>query len=48
MSCSEGRWCTRADAMLGLEGIHVGSVTATAAGLVLGVEIGDTVSGCPG
>jgi hypothetical protein len=26
MSCSEGRWCTRADALLGVEGIRVCSV----------------------
>jgi hypothetical protein len=40
MSCSHGRWCTRADTLLGAEGIHISSVTATEAGLVLGVETG--------
>jgi transposase len=47
MSCSGGHWCTRADALLGVEGIHVSSVTATTTCLLLGVETGDTVSGCP-
>ena len=47
MSCSDGRWCTRADALLGVEGIHVSSVTATGRGLVLGVETGEDVTGCP-
>lgn len=47
MSCSDGRWCTRADALLGVEGIHVSSVTATGRGRVLGVETGDDLSGCP-
>jgi hypothetical protein len=47
MSCSGGRWCTRADALLGVEGIHISSVTETANGLVLHVEIGETLSGCP-
>jgi transposase len=37
----------RADALLGVEGIHISSVTATAAGLVLGVETGEDVAGCP-
>ncbi|MGO4493203.1 transposase family protein [Arthrobacter sp. 2YAF22_2] len=47
MSCSHGRWCTRADALLGVEGVHLSSVTATAAGLVLGVETGEDLTGCP-
>ncbi|RNL59930.1 transposase, partial [Arthrobacter oryzae] len=47
MSCSDGRWCTRADALLGVEGIHVSTVMTTAAGLVLGVETGEEVAGCP-
>jgi transposase len=47
MSCSGGRWCTRADALLGVEGIHIRSVTTTANGLVLRVETGETLSGCP-
>ncbi|MDQ0673463.1 hypothetical protein QFZ36_001024 [Pseudarthrobacter siccitolerans] len=40
-SCSGGRWCTRADTLLLVEGIHLRSVTATEAGMVLGVETGD-------
>jgi hypothetical protein len=47
MSCSGGRWCTRADALLGVEGIHIRSVTTTANGLVLHAETGETLSGCP-
>jgi transposase len=47
MSCSGGRWCTRADALLGAEGIHVSTVTATVTGLVLGVETGGELAGCP-
>ncbi|WP_444964457.1 ISL3 family transposase [Pseudarthrobacter sulfonivorans] len=47
MSCSAGRWCMRADALLGVEGVHVSSVTATRTGLVLGVETGVDLAGCP-
>ncbi|MDI3243211.1 hypothetical protein QK292_16800 [Arthrobacter sp. AL08] len=47
MSCSHGRWRTRADELFGVEGIHVSSVTATATGLVLRTETGDEVAGCP-
>jgi hypothetical protein len=47
MSCSRGQWCTRADTLLGVEGIHISSVTATGAALVLGVETGEDVTGCP-
>jgi hypothetical protein len=46
MSCSDGRWCARADALLSVEGIHVCSVTATGRGLVLGVETSEDVTGC--
>ncbi|MFF2243294.1 hypothetical protein ACFVTM_03830 [Arthrobacter sp. NPDC058130] len=42
MSCSDGRSCTRADALLGVEGIHFSSVAATAASLVLHTETGET------
>jgi transposase len=35
------------DALLGVEGIHVCSVTAAGTGLVLHVETAETVSGCP-
>ncbi|MFJ5975634.1 ISL3 family transposase [Pseudarthrobacter oxydans] len=47
MSCSHGHWCTRADALLGVEGIHVTAVTATASGLVLHVETGHDLASCP-
>ena len=47
MSCSDGLRCTRADALLGVEGVHVSSVTATPGGLVLGVETGEDITGCP-
>src|SRR6478752_197472 len=46
-SCPGGRWCERADALLGVEGIHVCSVTEAGTGLVLHVETAETVSGCP-
>ena len=48
MSCSHGRWCTRADALLGFEGIHVCAGTETASGLVLRVETDADLAGCPG
>ncbi|MET3722080.1 MULTISPECIES: transposase family protein [unclassified Arthrobacter] len=47
MSCSGGRWCSRADALLGVEGIHISSVTASTAALVRRVETGEDVTGCP-
>ena len=47
MSSSDGRWCTRADAMLGVEGVHVSSVAATATGLVLRTETEEDIAGCP-
>lgn len=47
MSCSHGRWCTRADPLLGVEGILVRDVRATALGLVLHVETGEDLAGCP-
>lgn len=37
----------REDALFSIEGIHVSSVTTTGAGLLLRVETGETVSGCP-
>jgi transposase len=46
-SCPGGRWCERADALLGVEGIHVCAVTAAGTGLVLHVETAESVSGCP-
>src|SRR6185312_14383326 len=46
-SCTGGRRCERADAMLGLEGLHVVSVTEAAAFLVLHVESDQVVAGCP-
>ncbi len=48
MSCSHGQWCTRADALFGVEGVHVSAVTTTASGLVLHVETADDLAGCPG
>lgn len=36
-----------ADALFDVEGIHISSVTATGRGLVLGVETGEDVTGCP-
>jgi hypothetical protein len=35
MSGSRGRWCTRADSLFGVEGIHVSSVVATGTSLHL-------------
>ncbi len=37
----------RADALLGVDGVHVSSVTATGTGLLLGVETGVDLAGCP-
>jgi transposase len=47
MSCSDGRWCTRADALPGVEGLHVNSVTGTGTGLVLRIETGGELVGFP-
>ncbi|WP_298251767.1 ISL3 family transposase [uncultured Arthrobacter sp.] len=47
MSCSGDRWCARADTMLGVASIHLTTVTTTPTALVLGVETGDTIAGCP-
>ncbi|QYF89904.1 transposase family protein [Arthrobacter sp. PAMC25284] len=47
MSCSDGRWCTRADVLLGVEGIHVSSVTTSGTGLVRRTETGEDIIGCP-
>lgn len=46
-SCSGGRWCERADTLLGVPGVHVTSVTEAATGLILHVETEQTISGCP-
>ena len=47
-TCSPGgRWCEQADALFGVEGIHVCSVAAAGTGGVLNVEAAETVSGCP-
>lgn len=47
ISCAGGRWCERANALLGVEGLHFCFVTAAGTGLVLHVETAETVSGCP-
>ena len=47
MSCFCGQWWARADALLGVEGIHIRSVTATGAGLLLRVKTGEDLTGCP-
>ncbi|MDQ0078480.1 helix-turn-helix domain-containing protein [Arthrobacter oryzae] len=47
MSCSSDRWCMRADALLGVEGIHVSAVAETTKALVLRVETGEDITGCP-
>ncbi|MBE0010969.1 MULTISPECIES: helix-turn-helix domain-containing protein [unclassified Arthrobacter] len=46
-SCPGGRWCTRADALSSVEGVHLTSVTSTGHGFVLRVETGETLTGCP-
>lgn len=48
LSCSGGRWCERADALFGIEGIHVSSVTPPGAGLILCVETGESVTAVSG
>lgn len=47
ISCSFGRWCDRADALLGVSGIHITSVAEAATGLIVHVETDQTMSGCP-
>lgn len=46
-SCSGGRWCERADALLGVPGVHVTSVDEAANGLIVHVETDQTFNGCP-
>lgn len=46
-SCPDGRWCERADALLGVEGMHILSVSGTAESLILHVETGQSLIGCP-
>jgi transposase len=46
-SCSGGSWCERADALLGVPGVHITSVTKAAAGLIVHVETDQTINGCP-
>ena len=45
-ACAEGG-CIRADAMLGVDGIHVESVMKTENGLLLGVATAPGPAGCP-
>jgi hypothetical protein len=47
MPGSGGRRCARADALLGVEGVHISSVTATTSSLVLRVETGEDLVGYP-
>lgn len=47
MSCSGGRWCTRADLLLGVEGVHISAVIGAGTGLLLHVETGEDLTGCP-
>jgi hypothetical protein len=42
-----GAGVSGADALLGVEGIHVNSVTATGPGLLLHIETGENVAGYP-
>jgi transposase len=46
-SCLGGPWCSRADALLDVTGIHITAVTRTSAGLTLNVETGAEIAGCP-
>ena len=45
-ACAEG-WCARADAMLGVDGIHVETVVTRQDGLLLGVATDPGPTGCP-
>ena len=45
--CPGGSWCERADAMLALDGLHVLSVEHGPSALVLRVETGTALMGCP-
>lgn len=47
MSCSSGRWCVRSEALFGVEGIHVSTVTVNTKALVLRGETGEDITGCP-
>jgi hypothetical protein len=46
-SCPDGHWCSRADALFDVDGIHVTSVVRTGNGLLLHVESDQTLNGCP-
>jgi transposase len=46
-SCSGGRFCDRADALLDVPGVHITSVTEAASGPVVHVETDQTLAGCP-
>lgn len=46
-SCPDGHWCSRADALFDLDGIHVTSVVRTGNGLLLHVESDQRLNGCP-
>jgi transposase len=46
-SCSGGSWCESADALLGVPGVHITSVTKADAGLIVHVETDQTINGCP-
>ncbi|WP_445260441.1 ISL3 family transposase [Pseudarthrobacter raffinosi] len=46
-SCSGGRWCERADTLLGVPGVHITSVTEADTGLIVHVETDQTINGCP-
>lgn len=47
MSCSDGRWCTRADALLRFEGIHVYAVTAPPQAWFCSSRPVNDLAGCP-
>lgn len=46
-SCPDGSWCSRADSLFGMPGVHVTAVADTADGLCVHVETDQTLAGCP-
>lgn len=42
-----GRWCGRADALLGVDGVHITSITETDSVLSVHVETDQRIAGCP-
>lgn len=46
-TCPPGHWCSRADALLNLDGIHITAVDHAASDVRVHVETDQTLMGCP-